>query len=183
MDSTTFQLAPLRLRSTGLLFLGTYWIGYRGNMEFPVPLLTLLQLRSYLVPCISARIFIIPRLQNIHWRIFYISGEIFSLCIELPNCYSVSSYKPISHSDAGPKLTFREHISHALPTEMIFHLLQSIPSERLLRFPGESEYHTLEIIFKWLEVSVSECNPQTLQTKKSNLYLPGTWFRATERLV
>ena len=65
----------------------------------------------------------------------------------------------------------------------IFHLLQSIHSEFLLRFPGdpgESMYHTLEIIIKWLQVSVSECNRQTPQTKKSNLYLPGTWFRATE---
>ena len=131
-------------------------------MEFSVPLLTLLQLQSYLVPCISARIFIIPRLQNIHWRNLY-GGEFFSLRIErLPNCYSVSSRKPVSHSDAGPELAFREHISRALPTEMIFHLLQSIPSERLLRFPGESEYHTLEIIIKWLEISVSECNRQTL---------------------
>ena len=66
---------------------------------------------------------------------------------------------------------------------MIFHILQLIPSESLIRVPGESEYHTLEIVFKWLEVSVSECNEQTPQTKKSNLYLTGTWFKATERLV
>ena len=84
------------------------------------------------------------------------------------------------------ELAIMEHISHALLTEMIFHLLQSIPSERLLRFPrnpGESEYHTMEIIIEWLQVSVSECNRQTPQTKQSNLYLTGTWFRATERLV
>ena len=153
-------------------------------MEFSVPLLTLLQLQSSLVPCISARIFIIPRLQNIHCIDFYIR-ELFSLCIErLPNCYSVSlSSQQLLY--AGPELTFREHISRALPSEMIFHLLRSIPSESLLRFrvPGESKYHTLEIITKWLQVSVSECNRQTLQTKKSNLYLPGTWFCATERLV
>ena len=133
-------------------------------MEFSVPLQTLLQLQSYLVPCISARIFIIPRLQNIHWRIFYIS-ELFSLHIELPNCYSVSSDRFIS---AGPELAFREHISLALPTDMIFYLLRSIPSESLLCFPGdpgESMYHTLEIIIKWLQASVSECNRQTLQTK------------------
>ena len=150
-------------------------------MEFSVPLLTLLQLQSYLVPCISARIFIIPRLQNIYWRHFYRS-ELFSLRIErLPNCYSVSSRHQLLF--VGPELAFREHISRALPTEKIFHLLQSIPSERLLRFPRESEYNTLEIIIKWLQVSVSECNRQTPQTKKSNLYLPGSWFRATERLV
>ena len=155
-------------------------------MEFSVPLLTLLQLQSYLVPCISARIFIIPRLQNIHWRHFYRS-EHFSLCIErLPNCYSVRLSSPGCqpfYFTGAPELAFREHISRSLPTEMIFHLLQSIPSESLIRLPGESDYHTLEIIIKWLEVSVSECNPQTLQTKKSNLYLTGTWFRATERLV
>ena len=40
-------------------------------MEFPIPLLTLLQLQSYLVPFISARIFIILKLQNIHWRQFF----------------------------------------------------------------------------------------------------------------
>ena len=157
-------------------------------MEFSVPLLTLLQLQSYLVPCISARISIIHRLQNIHWIYFY-RGELFSLCIErLPNCYSVSLGFG-SALYAGPLLAFTEHISHALPTKMIFHLLQSIPSKflasvRFPRNPGESEYHTLETIIKWLEVSVSECNRQTLQTsKKSNLYLPGTWFKATERLV
>ena len=136
-------------------------------MEFPVLLLTLLQLQSYLVPCISARIFIIPRLQNIHCRKFY-RGELFSLCIErLPNCYSVSLGFG-SALNAGPEWAIREHISRALPTEMIFHLLQSIPSEHLrIRFPvpGESQYHTLEIIIKWLQVSVSECNRQTLQTK------------------
>ena len=138
------------------------------SVEFPVPLLTLLQLQSYLVPCISARIFIIPRLQNIHWRNFY-RGELFSLCIErLPNCYSVSLGFGSALS-AGMGWAFREHISRALPTEKIFHLLQSIPSERLLRFPRESEYNTLEIIIKWLEVSVNEFNRQTPQT---NLYLP-----------
>ena len=100
--------------------------------------------------------------------------------IELPNYYSVSLG---SHQlfYAGPEWAFREHISRALPTEMIFQLLQSIPSESLVCFPGISEQHTLEIIIEWLEVSVnSECNRQTPQT---NLYLPGTWFRATERLV
>ena len=152
-------------------------------MEFSVPLLTLLRLQSYLVPCISARIFIIPRLQNIHCIHLYLS-ELFSLCIErLPNCYSGSSRLFLY---AGPELAFREHISRALPSEMIFHLLQSIPSKSLLWFPvdsGESHYHLLEVIIKWLQVSVSECNRQTPQTKKSNLYLTGTWFRATKRLV
>ena len=124
-------------------------------MEFSVPLLTLLQLQSSLVPCISARMFIIPRLQNILWRHFY--SEVFSLCIErLHNCYSVSSRHKLL--EAGPEWAIRKHISLALPTDMIFHLLQSIPSESLLWFPrnpGESEYHTLETIIKWLEVSAT----------------------------
>ena len=29
------------------------------------------QIQSYLVPCISARVFIIPKLRNIHWRQFF----------------------------------------------------------------------------------------------------------------
>ena len=109
-----------------------------------------------MVPCISARIFIIARLQNIYWRNFYIS-ELFSLCIEgLPNCYSVSLGSG-SALFAGPAgWAFREHIFRALPTEMIFHLLQSIPSEYLVYFPGESGFYTLEIFIKWLQVSVSE---------------------------
>ena len=77
-----------------------------------------------------------------------------------------------------------EHISLALPTEMIFYLLQSIPSTKLFirtyGSPRELMLYSLEIIIKWLQVSVSECNRQTPQT---NLCLPGTWFRATERLV
>ena len=98
-------------------------------------------------------------------------SEFFSLCIErLPNCYSVSlgSGSALFTGPAGR--AFREHISRAHPTQMIFHLLRSIPSESefLVRFPGVSELHTLEIIIKWLQVSVSECNRQTLQTKKSN---------------
>ena len=80
-------------------------------------------------------------------------------------------------------MAFREHISLALPTKMIFHLLRSISSKRLVRFLGDLKLDTLEIIIEWLHVSVSECNRQTLQTKKCNLYLTGTWFRATERLV
>ena len=48
--------------------------GYYNPLFF---LLFLLQLRSYLVPCISSRIFILPKLQNIYWSQF-VYGELFS---------------------------------------------------------------------------------------------------------
>ena len=64
-----------------------------------------------------------------------------------------------------------EHISHALPTEMIFYLLRAIPLKLLLlrhdydfHYFQELDLDTLEIIIKWLQVSVSECNLQTPQT-------------------
>ena len=128
-------------------------------VTFPVPSQTLLQLQSYLVPCISARIFIIPKLWNICWRKFI--SELFSLCIEhLPNCYSVRRSVCFLNRD----WTFREHLSRALPTELIFYLLRSIPSEYLLRgYSAESILDVLEIIIKWLQVSVSEYNRQISQ--------------------
>jgi hypothetical protein len=131
-------------------------------MEFPVPLLNLLQLQSYLVLCISARVFIIPKLQNIHCR--QSIGEISFLCIEhFPNCYSVRPIPsfPVLYNFSwsraiGSDGSFREHLSSALPTKMIFCLLRSIRSEQLI---GEySAELMLEIIIKWLQVSVSECN-------------------------
>ena len=175
MDSTTFKIAPFGLRSTGLYFLRSCSTGYLGwswmPVEFPVPLLTLLQLQSYLVPFISARIFIILKLQNIHLGQFYTItlsyGEPFSLCIEgLSNCYSVRSgeYSIRRRSDWA----FRNHISLALPTETIFYLLRSIRSEFLIcNYFGEDVLYldTLEMIINWLQVSVSECNLRTSQTK------------------
>ena len=132
-------------------------------MEFPVPLPTLLQLQSYLVSFISARMFIILKLQNIHWRQFFDTitlSELFFLFNErLPNCCSVSSshfYR--YHCDTKPYWAFKEHISHALPTEMIFYLLRSIPSKLLVWDYDNSRkltLYTLEIIIKWLQVSVS----------------------------
>ena len=161
MDSITLELVPsLGLRSTGLYFLGTYWLGYRSGVEFPVPLLPLLQLQSYLAPFISARVSIIPKLQNIYWRKSIC--EPFSLCIEhLPNCYFVRRDIFSLLLD----MTFREHFCHALPTEMIFYLLRSTPSESLCYYSGESMPYMLEIIIKWLQVSVSECNRQSPRNK------------------
>ena len=64
-----------------------------------------------------------------------------------------------------------EHLSGALPTEMIFYLLRSIGSEYLIRdsFPDSRpilsypRLNRLEIIVKWLQVSVGECYRQTFQ--------------------
>ena len=161
----TFQLAPtLGLRRTGLYFLGTCCPGYRWMVEFLVLLLTLLQHQSCLVSCISARVFIIPKLQNIHWRQFFYKftlGKLFSLCINhLPNCYSVRP-SPFSLYNCfpDPDWSFREHLSRALPTKMIFHLLRSIRSECLiLDYSADLMLDMLEVITKWLQVSDSECN-------------------------
>ena len=107
-------------------------------------------------------------------------SELFSLNIEyLPNCYSVSC-SPFSF--LTPDWTFTEHLSRALPTEKIFYLLRSIRSDCLMRdYTAKMKLATLEIIIKWLQVSVSECSRQTLGLN-FDLCL-GTWFRATERLV
>ena len=166
LDSTTFK--SLALRRTGLCFLGSCSPGYRGGIDLSFHSLTLLQLQSCLVPFISERIFIIPKLRNIHWGQFYAIylSEPFSLCIEcLPNCYSVrscASYCPYIRSDWA----FRGHISRALPTETIFNLLRSIPSDALIRdYSRILNLDTLKIIIMWLQVSVIECDRQTPQTK------------------
>jgi hypothetical protein len=55
-----------------------------------------------------------------------------------------------------PDWAFRGHISRALPTEMIFYLLRSISVESLVRdYPRAPNFGVLEIIIKWLQVSVS----------------------------
>ena len=153
VESTTFTSAPsLRLRSTRLYFLGSCYLGYRWRIEFSVPLPTLLQLQSCLVPCISHRIFIIPKLRNICWKQFL--SELFSLCIEhLPNFYSVRRIISLS-GNVISDWCFREHLCHALPTEMIFNLLRSIPSHRLIPvYSRKLRLDILEIIVKWLQVS------------------------------
>ena len=98
-----------------------------------------------MVPRISARIFIIPKLQNIYC-------ELFSFWIEhLPYCYFVRHY----YYFLIPDWSLWEHLSRALPTEMIFHQLRSIHSDRLVRDNSvELMLDTLDIIIKWLQVSV-----------------------------
>ena len=153
MESTTLKSAPsLGLRSTGLYFLGTCYPVYQWRIEFSVHLLSLLQLQSYLVPCISPQRFIIPKSQNILCKQFL--SVFFSLFIEhLPNCYSVRPRISFSWI-VEPDRCFREHLSHCLPTEMIFNLLRSIPSERLIRdYSPELMPDILEIIIKWLQAS------------------------------
>ena len=139
------------LRGTGLHFLGTCYPVSRWRIEFSVPLLTLLQLQGYLVPCILAQIIIIPKLPNTRCK--QSLSELSSLCTEhLPNCYS--SNPSVSLSRFTPDWCFREHISHALPTEMIFYLLRSICSDGLIRvYSQESMLDILEIIIEWLQVS------------------------------
>ena len=153
VESTTLKSAPsLRLRSTGLYFLGSYYAGYRWGIEFSVPLPTLLQLQSCLVPCISARIFIIPKLQNILCKWFL--SELFSLCVEhLPNCYSVRPTISLSGIVGTSDRCFREHLFHALPTERILNRLRSIPSQHLIFDYSSEMVDMLEIIVKWLQVS------------------------------
>ena len=75
---------PLGHCTTGLCYLGTCYLGYCWRVKFLVLLLNSLQLQSYLVLCILPRIFIIPKLRNIHWRqIFYAISELFSLSLSL----------------------------------------------------------------------------------------------------
>ena len=103
----------------------------------------------------------------------------FFLCInQLPYCYSVR----YDYDKLYPSLdwSFLEHLSRALPTEMIICQLRSINLDHLVPdLSAELMLDKVEIIVKWLQVSVSECNRQTPQTKNLDLY-PGTWFRATE---
>ena len=61
---------------------------------------------------------------------------------------------------------FREHLSRALPTEMIFYLLRGIPLECFLPDNFADLLDMLEVIVKWLQVSVGECNRRIPQTKK-----------------
>ena len=70
-------------RRTELYFLGTCYPGYRWRIKFPVPLPTLLQSQSYLVPCILGRTFIIPKLRNIYCEIFLSARTSSSLFILL----------------------------------------------------------------------------------------------------
>ena len=100
-------------------------------------------------------------LESIYIRNY--SRWALSSCIKHPpNCYSVrpSPFNLYNHL-LIPNWSFREHLSRSLPTEMILYLLRSIRSECLTHDPsGKLMRDTLEIIIKWLQVSVSP-PPQT----------------------
>ena len=166
MESTSFNFAPSPgLRGTGLYSLAHCYNKLRWSVEFPFPLPTLSQPQSYPVLSISARIFTIPKLQNIHcWHFI---GELSSLFIkDLPNCYCVRPL-PFS-SNVKQNWSFRDHLSLALPTEKIFYLLRSIRSENFIGgYSAELVLDMLKVIIEWLQVSVSECNRQIFQTKIS----------------
>jgi hypothetical protein len=107
--------------------------------------------------------FIILKLLNIYLRKFI--SELFSPCIaHLPNCYTVRSHPSGQYyyhvrCPLNPDLSFREHLPSALPSQLIFYLLRSFPSNRLLRdYSAKLMLDTLETIIKWLQVSDSECN-------------------------
>ena len=76
---------------------------------------------------------------------------------DFPYCYSVRhSYSFLRFI---PIRSLWEHLSQALPTEMIFDQLRSIRSDRLIRdYSTGLMLDTLDIIIKWLQVSVSECD-------------------------
>ena len=166
MESTSFNFAPSPgLRGTGLYSLAHCYNKLRWRVEFPFPLPTLSQPQSYPVLSISARIFTIPKLRNIHY--WHFIGELSSFFIkDLPNCYCVSPL-PFS-SYVKRNWSFRDHLSLALPTEKIFYLLRSIRSENLIGdYSAELVLDMLKVIIEWLQVRVSECNRQTPQTKIS----------------
>jgi hypothetical protein len=81
------------------------------------------------------------------------------------NIFLISVRFPLLGPYISSDWAFMGHISRAIPTEMIFYLLRSIPSEFLIPdYPRKLNLDTLEIIIEWLQVSISECNRQTTQT-------------------
>ena len=59
----------------------------------------------------------------------------------------------------NPDPSLWEHLSHALPSKLIFSHLGKIYIDRLkYDYSTELMLDTLEIIIRWLQVSVSECN-------------------------
>ena len=89
---------------------------------------------------------------------------LFSLHRKSFNCYS-GRFRPGSVSYYRSLWAFREHISFALPIKSIFYLLRSIHPNFFIRIRDGSrdlnlQVESLEIIIKWLQVSVSKCNRQ-----------------------
>ena len=98
-------------------------------------------------PELSGPLYISPDIyhtQVTEYSLHTIYRRAFFLCIKhLTNCYTLRSLIP--------EWSLCGHLSRALPTEMIFYLLRSIRSERLM---NRSPDLKLEIIINWLQVSV-----------------------------
>ena len=196
MNSNTFKSAPpLGLRSKGLYFLATCYLGYRWRVEFLVPLLTLLQLQSYLVPCISAPIFIIPKSRNIHWRqIFYaiILGELLSLSLSTSNIFLVliviilldlPHFLALSNVTGALWNTFPELFQlkwiFIYFNQFVRNALYVITQQDLCLIHWKLLSSGLRFVSKWMQ-------PTTSNSLRLNFILflcIGTWFRATGRLV
>ena len=100
------------------------------------------------------------------------STQIFSVSYFLSpsNIFLIAIFvRCLPHSRwVNPDWSFRGHISRSLPSETIFRLLRSISSEFLIRaneYSEEVKLDTLEIIIKWLQVSVIKCSRRTPQTE------------------
>ena len=94
-------------------------------------------------------------------------SELFCLYIEhLPNYYPVR----VSHFSLIPDENFWEHLSLALPSELIFCLFRTLCSERFIRdYSAESRLDRLEIVVKWFQVSPTD-KPLLVQLK-SDLFI------------
>jgi len=115
--------------------------------------------------------------DSLRWALF---SQIWISCFNRTFIARPSPFSPYNHILIAD-WSFKEHISRALPTEMIIYLLRSIYTLFLARDgTTESMINSLDIIVKWLEVSVLLwlMNPNLI----SNLCL-GTWIWATERLI
>ena len=119
------------------------------------------------IPCTFTNFIATPELSGP----FYISPGIYHTQIMeflLEKIYQLSALLSVSniflivilfrsspfilhHCFLDPEWTFREHLSRALPTNMIFSLLRSIPSQCLIR--DNSAELMLELIIMWLQVS------------------------------
>ena len=127
------------------------------------------------IPELSGPLYISPDIYHtqITEYLLWERGSL-SLWIEhLPHCSSVRH----SYGFLDRNWSLREHVSHALPTEMIFHQLRLIHSDH--DYSAELMLDSLEIIIKW----------QYWWIQQTNLKLK-VWFatrdlgfRATEWLV
>ena len=97
------------------------------------------------------------------------SSHLSSLLIkDLSDCYYVRPQAGSVPSPIERNWSFIDHLSRARPTGNIIDLLESIPSESLIRHcSAELVFDMLKVIIKWLEVSVRERNRQ-LETPQTN---------------